>query len=117
MSAAHYHSHGGDRAMSFFRPEDLCVGERYRLTEVIEGREVSFGEYVLVYIEIVPKMNPPVLGFARAKDSGAQIFLVKMYGDSTWRRAFKQSQGLWEVYSPIGAVFWNRSYVLVEKVT
>lgn len=103
--------------MPFFRPENFCVGESYRLTEVIESREVSSGKYFLVQVGSIPKATFPALGFAKTKNSRVEIFLVEahaQFGDHTWRRAFKRGE-LWEVYSPAGATTWNRSYVLVEK--
>lgn len=109
--------------MSFFEPKDLCIGELYRLTEFVDGKEVvatGNPNYFLVLME-ENRRDPrfPILGFHRVKEYKAEVLLVQahaQFGSPTWRRAFRKGKGL-EVYWPLGTMTWNHSWVVVEKVS
>jgi hypothetical protein len=102
--------------MSFYDPKDLVVGNLYRLTEFVEGKEVSSGDYFLVSTEEYQGGRFPALGFGKVQTRKADLFLTEahaQFGDNIWRHSFNQ-QGKWLVYSPAGAMTWNHSYVTVE---
>ena len=104
--------------MSFYEPEKLCIGKRYKLTETVENQEVSSGNYFLVSVESCRTENSPVLGFSKSHKSKAEVFLVEahaQFGDNAWRRAFGQSNH-WEIYWPAGGIGWNQSSVRVEDI-
>jgi hypothetical protein len=103
---------------SFFKPEDLCIGNSYKLTEFVEDKEVSSGDYFLVSVMPSKKERYPTLGFSTSQSREADVFLVQahaQFGDPTWRRAFMQGNR-WEVYCPAGARTWNHSWVEVRNI-
>lgn len=104
--------------MSFYEPKDLSAGDRYKLTEIVEGTKVSAGDYFLVSIDESEKKRFPAIGFSKVKNGKAEIFLIEahaQFGSSTWRRAFRHDNH-WEIYFPAGGITWNFSYVIVERV-
>jgi len=106
--------------MPFLHPKDMQVLQMYKLTEVVEGQEVSSGIYFLVLVEESDRKEFPLLGFSKSiqKNQKAEIWLSvawAQFGDPTWRRTFKCNSQL-EVYWPAGGRTWNWSYVEVEAI-
>ncbi len=116
--------------------KDLCLGDLYKLTEFVEGQEVSTGDFFLVSLENcseeIPSMDYsseepketvetiyyPVLGFTKIKTDPAHIFLREgqvAWGDRAWRRTFHVNN-YWEMYWPAGGKTWYFSSVKIEKV-
>ncbi len=106
--------------MSFCEPKDLLIGERYKLTEFIEGIQVGSDYYFLISLENNQKNTRyPIPGFSRVNDAvEPSVFLKEahaQFGDPTWRHAHKCIRG-WDIYDgPIGSRTWNHSLVEVEK--
>ena len=103
--------------MAVYQKKDLCIGNRYKLAEFIEGNEVSSGNYFLVSFNDSGKEDYPILGFSKSKDGKVTVFLKEghaQFGDPTWRRAFKNGS-TWDIYEgPVGSITWNFSYVKVS---
>jgi hypothetical protein len=103
---------------SFFEPQELCIGNSYKLTEFVEEKEVSSGGYFLISITPSKREGFPTLGFSTSPNRGAEVFLIEahaQFGNRTWRRAFMQGNR-WEVYWPAGAGTWNHSWVEVRNI-
>ena len=104
--------------MPFYEPKDFRIDELYKLTETVEGKEVSSGNYFLVSVDESPRERFPIPGFSSAQGGEATVFLVQahaQFGGNTWRRAFKVNN-CWEIYWPAGGRTWNYSWVDVESV-
>lgn len=107
--------------MPFIEPKDLRVGAMYKLTEFVECKPVSSGDYLLVLMEKDDGFRDPRyprLGFARVKDIPPQVYLSQahpQFGDPTWRHALKTDKG-WSLFWPIGATTWNHSWVEITPL-
>ena len=103
--------------MAFYEPKDLIIDNCYKLTEFVENQKISAGEYLLVSVEDESqKMSFPILGFSKAKNRKADVFLKEahaQFDSPTWRHAFRHDNR-WDIYCPAGAITWNHSYVIIS---
>jgi hypothetical protein len=62
---------------SFFKPEDLCIGNSYKLTEFVEDKEVSSGDYFLVSVMPSKKKDIQHWDFQQARVVKRMFFSYK----------------------------------------